>query len=416
MKKGVNLLNKNVPSGFHNAMADAFKEVEATQAPATKTTGRAVKTVVAVLMSITLVSITAFAANEIYNKWFKKTGEYSGKISIEDISFQSAPEYVNFEFGYLPEEFTVLEAPYKYNYNGGFGISLNLWKMSSVDTNRYKNIIATEETMFGGNQAQILTINGSDAKLALVYFEDMGTVVECYYNKNIPQVEIKKVLDGLKLVETTQNNALTYDGSNENSTQPWVDDSKLPVKVCEFGSVYEYDYDIASGAQYAVKVVKTEILDNVNSIDKDCIWKDFKKSEYIDENGYLKDYLRENVIYGDGVNTIDVVESTELVGRKIVAITVEIENVNNADGEFYSRFPLCNEAAELVEAEQIAVSGQDGTSDRMYFVKMGAGEKKTVTVYNIVDADVDFNDLYVFMQYHNVSALPTEQFILDINR
>ena len=43
---------------------------------------------------------------------------------------------------------------------------------------------------------------------------------------------------------------------------------------------YVYDYDIASGAQYAVKVVKTEILDNVNSIDKDCIWKDFEKSEY----------------------------------------------------------------------------------------------------------------------------------------
>ena len=185
MKKGVNLLNKNVPSGFHSAIADAFKEVEATHVSA-KTTGRALKTVVAVLMCITLVSITAFAANEIYNKWFKKTGEYSGKISVEDISFQSAPDYVNVEFGYLPEEFTEFEAPYKYNYNDVFGISLNLWKMSSVDTNRYKNIIATEETMFGGNQAQILTINGSDAKLALIYFENMGTVVECYYNKNIP--------------------------------------------------------------------------------------------------------------------------------------------------------------------------------------------------------------------------------------
>ncbi len=407
-------MNKNVPSGFHSAMADAFKEVEATQIPV-KTGGRAVRTVVAVLMCVTLVSVTAFAANEIYNKWFKKTGEYSGKITTEDVSFQSAPEYVKLEFDYLPEEFTEFEAPYKYNYNGGFGISFNLWKMSSVDTNGYKNITATEETVFGGNQAQILTINGSEAKLALIYFEDMGTVVECYFNKNIPQEEVKAVLNGLRLVETTADNALIYDGTNTGTSQPWVDDAKLPVRVCDFGSVYEYDYDIATGAQYTVKVVKTEVLDNVNGMDKNCIWKDFTKSEYIDENGYLKDYVRENIIYGDGVNTVDVVESTELVGRKIVAVTVEVENVNNTDGEFYSRFPLCNEAAELMKAEQIAVSGQDGTSNRMYFVNMGAGEKKTVTVYNIVDADIDFDDLYVFMQHHDMTCMPTEQNILEIN-
>ena len=408
MKKGVNLLNKNVPSGFRNAMADAFKEVEATQV-SVKTTGRTVKTISAVLMCITLVSITAFAANEIYNKWFKKTGEYSGKISTEDVSFQKAPEYVNFEFEYLPESFTVFEAPYKYNYNGGFGISFNLWKMSSVDTNKYKNIIATEETIFGGNQAQILTINGSEAKLALIYFEDMGTVVECYYNKNIPQEEIKNVLDGLRLVETTQNNALTYDGTNENTSQPWVDDTQLPVNVCESA----FDYDIASGAQYKVKIVESRILDDISEIDENCMRKEFV-SEFADENGKLKSYERKNIVHGDGINTLDYVESVETVGRKVIALTYEIENVNNIAGQLDCSFVSCNKNLDLKDTRPFAISGQDGESNWFYFVHVGANEKKTVTTYSVVDDDTDFNDLYVFMEHHNIFGEQTKQDIIKI--
>ena len=400
--------SKNVPDGFHSAVRDAFKEVDAMKIDE-KPKRRAVKTVVAVLMCITLVSVSAFACNEIYNRWFKKTGEFSGQITVEDVDFQAAPEYVAIELSYLPDDFTEFEAPYKYHYKGEFGLSFNLWKMNSVDTNGYKNIIATEETVFGENQAEILTINGSDAKLALIYFEEMGTVVECYFNKNIPHSEVKAVLNGLRLVETTENNALIYDGTNEVVSKPWVDNTQLPVNVCEEA----IDYDIETRAEYKVKIVESKILDNINGIDEGCMINDFV-SEFADENGNLKEYERENIIYGDGVNTLDSVESVETVGRKIVAVTYEVENVNDTTGKFYCNLSLCDSSLSFVQTEVFAVSGQDAQSNKFYYVPVNAGQSKTITVYSVVDADIDFDNLYAHVLYKNIFEEQTKQDILKV--
>lgn len=409
MKKGVNILNKNVPDGFRNAMAQAFKEVEA-QAPAKATGGRTVKTVVAALVCISLVSVSAFAFNEIYNKWFEKTGQYSGEIVTENIDFQGAPDYVKLEFGYIPEEVEVSEAPYKYSYNGEFGFSFNLWRMDSVNKNEYKNIIATEETAFGGNQAEILTINNSSIKLALIYYEKMGIVVECFFNEIIPVAEVKAVLNNLNLVETTPENAVVYDGINENTSQAWVDNTVMPVNVCESA----FDYDIASGAQYTVKLVECRLLDNIGEIDERCMRKEFV-SEFVDENGDLMSYERKNIVYGDGINTLDCVESVETVGRKVMALTYEIENVNNTAGALCCNFVSCDKNLNLKDTRPFAISGQDGESNMFYFVQVDANGKKTVTTYSVIDDDTNFNDLYVFMEYHNISGEQTKQDIIKIN-
>lgn len=400
--------NKNIPQGFHNAVRDAFKEVEAMEKPVKKGTG-ALKTVITVVLCIMLFSVTAFACNEIYNLWFEKTGDYSGKITTQDIEFQTAPEYVTLEFEYLPQDFTVFEAPYKYHYKGEFGLSFNLWKMSSVDKNEYKNIIATESTTFSGNTAEILTINGSEAKLALIYFENMGVVVECYFNKSIPQQEINAVLNGLSLIETTVDNALVYDGTNDVVSKPWVGESALPVNVCEEA----IDYDIATGAKYKIKIVESNMLDNIRGIDRSYMLEDFV-SEFADENGNLKEYRRENIVYGDGENTLDYVESVETVGRKVVAVTYEIENISDVAGEAYCNLNLCDSKLNFIKTELFAISGQDGESNRFYYVPIEAGEKKTVTVYSVVDDDIDFNDLYVYVMYKNIFEAQTEQDIMKV--
>ncbi len=400
--------SRNVPDGFHSAVRDAFKEIDA-MTPHEKSKGRVAKTAIAIIMCITLVSVSAFACNEIYNKWFKKTGDYSGKITVEDVDFETAPQYVALELTYLPDDFTEFEAPYKYHYKGEFGLSFNLWKMSSVDKNEYKNIVSTEQTVFGENQAEILTINGSDAKLALIYFEKMGTVVECYFNKSIPNSEMKAVLNGLRLVEATEDNGLIYDGTNEIASKPWVDNTQLPVNVCNEA----IDYDIATWAKYNVKIVESKVLDSINGIDESCMLEDFV-SEFADENGNLKEYRRENIIYGDGVNTLDYVEGEETVGRKIVAVTYEVENVNDTTGEFYCNLNLCDSSLSFIQTEAFAVSGQDAKSNKFYYVPVKAGESKTVTVYSVVDADIDFDNLYAHVLYKNIFEEQTKQDILKV--
>ena len=400
-------MSRNIPDGFRNAIEETFKELEATEPK--KKTGRVVKTTIAVLLCLAVVSVSAVACNELYNKWFKKTGEYSGKLSVEEVSFSQAPDYVKLDFGYMPEGFVPSEPPYKYSYNAEFGLSFNLWKMSSVDTNEYKNIVAVENAVFGTNEGEILTIKDSPAKLALIYFEDMGTVVECYFNKDIPYQQVKAVLDNMSLVEAGEEDALTYDGTNTGTSQPWVDDTNLPVNVCE----QAYDYDIATWAKYSVKIVDAYLLDNIRAIDESCMLEDFV-CEFTDENGNLKEYQRENVIYGDGVNTLDYVESVETVGRKVVAITYEIENVNDITGEFYCNLVLCDSKLSFIQTESFAVSGQNDESKRFYYVPIEAGEKKTVTVYSVVDDDIDFDDVYVYMQYKNIFEEQTKQDVMKV--
>ncbi len=400
-------MSRNIPDGFRNAIEETFKELEAVKPQ--KKTGKAVKTTIAVLLCLAVVSVSAVACNELYNKWFKKTGEYSGKLSVEEVSFSQAPDYVKLDFGYMPDGFAPSEPPYKYSYNGEFGLSFNLWKMSSVDTNEYKNIVAIENAVFGANEGEILTINGSPAKLALIYFEDMGTVVECYFDKAIPYQQVKAVLDDLSLVEAGEADALICDGTNTGTSQPWVDDTKLPVNVCKEA----FDYDIGTWAKYSVKIVESRILDNVRGIEDDCMLEDFV-GEFVDENGNLKEYQRENIIYGDGVNTLDYVESVETVGRKVVAVTYEIENVNDITGEFYCNLVLCDSKLSFIQTEAFAVSGQDAKSNRFYYIPIEAEEKKTVTVYSVVDDDIDFDDVYVYMLYKNIFEEQTKQDIMKV--
>lgn len=89
-------------------------------------------------------------------------------------------------------------------------------------------------------------------------------------------------------------------------------------------------------------------------------------------------------------------ESLETVGRKVVAVTYEIENLN------------------FIQTESFAISGQDGESGRFYYVPIEAGGKKTVTVYYVVDDDIDFNDLYVYVMCKNISEAQTEQDIMRV--
>ena len=404
--------NRNIPDSFHSAVKSAVREIDL-QNETVKPKGRIIKRAVTVLACLTLVSVTAFACNEIYHKWFKNTGEYSGKISADEVTFYNAPEHVALEFSYIPANMKISEAPYKYSYNGEFGLSFNLWKMSSVDKNEYKNILSTEKTTFGDNEAEILRINGANADIALIYFEKMGTVVECYFSNSVPFEELKRILDNMKLVETTPENALVYDGTNEITSQPWVEE-KLPVKIYDMGDVYGYDYDIESGAKYTVKVVGSEILDNINGIDEESIYSGFDVSEIADENGNLKKYQRENIVYGDGVNSVDYVESVETVGRKIVAVTLEIENTNNTDGSIDCSFNLCDGKLNFKATEPFSVSKQEGQGNRFYFVSVAAGTKQRVVVYNVVDDDIDFDDLYVYMEHHNMSGIQTEESLMKL--
>ncbi len=392
----------NIPDGFHNAVLDAFQEIDSmnNNKPITNKT-RLLKVVSVVAVSGILLSVSAFAYTEISN-WLEKTGKYSATVNNSELEYNGAraPEYAKFELGYLPDEFTEFEPPYKYHYNGEAGLSLNMFRMGSERKNEYKNVISTEKTTFGENEAEILTLNENEMSLALIYFEKEGVVVECYFNNHIPKEELNKILSNLKVVEATADDAFTYDYESVPHSEFFVPDAPKTEKIINLGEICENGWDFETDAYYNIKVAKAEVLDNVNGIDKGDIRSTDELSEITNKDGSLKAYNREEILYGDGVNTIDTIQDVKFVERKLVAVTIETTNINNTNGSLScSTYNLVTKKDTLA-TEAFAVASENDTDSRFYFVSVDANSEKQITVYFLVDDDVDFNNLY--LQVNNI--------------
>ena len=101
----------------------------------------------------------------------------------------------------------------------------------------------------------------------------------------------------------------------------------------------------------------------------------------------------EEIIYGDGVNTIDTIKDVKFIERKLVAVTIEATNTNNTAGSlFCSTYSLVTNNTPITH-EAFALSSENDTDSRFYFVSVDANSQKQVTIYYLVDADIDFNNL-----------------------
>lgn len=384
----------NIPDGFHNAVEDAFKEIDSMSNSNINPKNRFLKITAVAAVSAILLSVSAFAYTEI-SEWLEKTGRYSATVTNEDIDYNKAPENVKLELGYLPGEFTESEPPYKYHYNGTSGLSFNIFKIDAVNKREYKNIISTEKTQFGENEAEILTLNENEMSLALIYFENQGVIVECFFNNHIPREELNKIFNKLKVVEATEDNALTYDCESVPHSEAFVADTPETEKIIKSGEICENGWDFDNNAYYNIKVVKAEVLDNVNGIDKGDIRSTDELADIANEDGAIKGYNREEIIYGDGVNTIDTIKDVTFVERKLVAVTIEATNINNTAGSLScSTYNLVTEKDTLA-TEAFAVVSENDTDSRFYFVSVDANSKNQVTIYYLVDGDVDLNNLYL---------------------
>ncbi len=381
----------NIPDGFHNAVLDAFKEIDSMSSNKSNLKNRILKVTAVAAVSATLLSISAFAYTEISN-WFEKTGRYSATVSNSEETTNSAPEFAKLQLGYLSDDFSELEPPYKYNYKGDSGLSFNIFKIDAPNKREYKNVISTEKTTFGENEAEILTLNKNEMSLALIYFKADGVVVECYFNNHIPRDELNKIFSNLQVVETTEDEAFIYDYESVPHSEAFAPTTPETEKIYKQGESCENGWDFETNAYYNIKVVKTEVLDNVNGIDKKDINSLYEFTEVTNSDGSLKGYNREEIIYGDGVNTIDTIKDVTFVERKLVAVTIEANNINNTAGSLSNSYSLVA-GEDTLATEAFAVTSENDKDSRLNFVSVDAGSKNQVTIYYLVDADVDFNNL-----------------------
>ena len=381
----------NIPDGFHNAVLDAFKEIDSMSSNKPNHKNRILKITAVAAVSATLLSISAFAYTEISN-WFEKTGRYSATVNSSEETTNAAPEFAKLQLGYLSDDFSELEPPYKYNYKGDSGLSFNIFKIDAPNKREYKNVISTEKTTFGENEAEILTLNENEMSLALIYFKNDGVVVECYFNNRIPRDELNKIFSNLDVVETTEDDAFIYDYESVPHSEAFAPTTPETEKIYKQGESCENGWDFETNAYYSVKVVKAEILDNINNINKNDINTLNELNSVANSDGSLKGYNREEKNYGDGVNSIDTIKDVQFVERKLVAVTIEATNINNSAGSLDCSYALVS-GDNTISTEAFAVTAESDTDSKFYFVSVDANAKNQVTVYYLVDADVDFDSL-----------------------
>ncbi len=408
------------PESFHSVVLETVQNVGEQNEPRKKKSPFKVAVLIAAV--VMLLSVTAFAANTVYD-YFVKKENYKVTLDLNEETTVKAgyPEYVKLNFGYMPDYLDTSDAPYKFGVKteagdvAPSGITFRLFRNETAKDLEIFYVGSMTECMFGENMGAVMKIDtgiesdGDDYdKEFLINFTDFGYVLHCYVSERISEEEMIKIANGLSLTETDKEHAFiidTYIPTTDNGgiIEPSSDivfSYATDAVVRELGETFNitaHNGDI-DGNDYTLCVKNIEIRDNVNGLDYRSFNLAKDISDYVDENGNFKTYDRKIYNYGDGVNSISSIKKTETVGRKIILIDIEVKNNEDFENEFYIDAAICSisgtlDANRFNNFEASYISGQYGGTGGYYHIPFEAGEKKTVTYGFVIDADADFTDL-----------------------
>ena len=380
--------------------------------------------------AIVLLTVSAFGANELYEKFVEKNNYKVTLVQDENKTEDSAEngtatknkaEYVRLCFGYMPDYLNTDDAPYKFGIktdsgeDATSGITFQLFDSDVAKDLEILYVGSVAECMFGENKGAVMRIEtgvesdgDSYDKQFLISFDDFGYVLRCYVSERISEEEMMKIANGLYLEECDKSEAFIVDtyiptADNEGIMEP-VDGAyssyAKEAVVRQLGEEFDivaYNGDI-DGNDYTLTVKNIDVRDNINGLDYSAFRLSEKLSDYIDENGKFKSYERKKYDYGDGENSIATLKENKIVSRKIVLIDIEVKNNEDSSNQFYIDAGVCTVSGKsdvngvnLFEASYI--SGQKGGTGGYFKIPFDAGESKTVTYGFIIDADADENDL-----------------------
>ncbi len=406
-----NLKNEypNVSESFHNRVISTLNSLQNCERQDNSRRFSPIRVAVLAATLIILLAVTVFAGSEVYQRFINKEN-YKVTLELgEESSVQSA-EYVKLTFGYMPDYLIPFDAPYKFSIgeDGVGGLTFQLFKSEIAKDLEITYADSVEECMFGKNKGAIIKIDTgieydyeAYSRNFVIYFDDFGYVLRCYVSDSISDEEMMKIANGLSLEKTDMEQAFipdTYIPGVEEMSEAVIFEDKSQRAYKNIGDEFNISYysGTAVMGNFCVTVNDFEIRDNVAGLDYDCFrfdGDDFDK--YVDENGNLKDYVRNTIEYGDGINTLNSIKESENIGRQLVIVNLKIENTENYDHNFCPEFYLLNANGEYVASGVNYISGQGSNSGKYYFIPFEAGENKTVAFGFVVDDDIDLNGLYI---------------------
>lgn len=421
------------PQSFHYSMVRTLNSLDEKEKVRPKS--RVLRTAAVCALVLAIGVVGAVSASAVFSSMAaKKESNYGIEFELtpsadaggaesasqpqsDKLSFQvgddsvDIPEYVKLNIGYLPEGVIPYIADMKYGYNGSWDEKSFTFVSERVSGKQtFTDIMIEDYEQFdvNGNPAVLAhtTVEEYDfetgrpqfSKRFYIYFENKGLFVMCYVTSDVSDDEIKKVMENLTVVDGTEDDNSGGPFSNATTAQDraraaaeedeqaeydaWLaENSTYDINVIDLGTQVSYDEELLEGdeAFYGnFSVDSIEVLDNISGLDENCFeisnpYSGRSLSDYADENGNILPYTRRVICYGDRLNTKDEVVSSQTANRRLVYITLTVNNTNDKDGGFY---------IPVVQMERLFESGGELT--------MNVPDDEVVT--DVMWGDIDYID------------------------
>ena len=174
-----------------------------------------------------------------------------------------------------------------------------------------------------------------------VAFKDTKYVQMFFITDDLSKDDARQMAENIQLVPTDEETGYEwfnrYDDSETVDILPKISTAKKNVTVVDIGDTISKAFP---GESVNITVNSARYQDNFDGLHTDsCGWEtDF--SEYLSTDGRIHDQ-REWKQYGDGINSIDTVVSTDDLLMKVLVLDVTYENTGSADITYDSGIAGC---------------------------------------------------------------------------
>lgn len=289
------------------------------------------KTAVVACVAVMALGTTVFAADRIYNTYFKQNGYeatlYKEAASIADVEEKNTFEdnkYIAIDMGYLPEGITYDPSSGKYN-----GITAEIFNESEGELGKILYVTNAAEYEFDGKKAYVFTKDGFIYNREVyVVFENTNYFIHMFVLDMINDDELKKILENCSLAGTddeslaermvinSRENINAYKNSYYSTDNNGEISYSTPlVDVTKAGGVGTTAKSIYTDATVSYTLNSYSVVDSLSDIELDeSRFSDQymeEKDKALNPDGTLKPEHLTIIKSGDGVNTLN-----EVVGER----------------------------------------------------------------------------------------------------
>lgn len=289
---------------------------------------------------------TIFAYEAITSK-IEKTAKYENTLTIQTPVSNPISEFMNYEFGWLPDGYAYAVDNWGYDNteNGGRiaplfyrlpdDTSLEISLPFSVDYETYKSDGKT--AFINYKEANVLSFDTTPLREIFISFDNTSYVLDITISDDISEEEMLKLIDNTKLVPTDEICYGTY--------IPWIEEANITYEyeekaiaaeenVRHIGDTISYPFSgVGMLDGFDVTLNSVEHTDSFDGINTDACGDPKDYSELMDENGNIIENTRQWIKHGDGINTTDEIISEEILPMHIVKVNVTYTNTSDLENE-----------------------------------------------------------------------------------